>query len=104
MKRLPGPTQTGSAGLSRRPTPAPIPLKIADLNSLNEIDWSAVHAREWRLCKEGKQAEFLIEHQFPWELVSRIGALSQHLSQQVGKALQSAKHKPSVTGKPDWYY
>lgn len=76
----------------------------ADLNSLNEIDWSAVHAREWQLCKEGKQAEFLIEHQFPWELVSRIGALSQHLSQQVGKALQSARHKPSVTGKPDWYY
>jgi hypothetical protein len=44
----------------------------SDLNQLGEIDWNAVNARDWRGCKEGKQAEFLIEHQFPWALTSVV--------------------------------
>ena len=75
-----------------------------DLKQLTEIDWNAVQARGWSLCKEGKQAEFLVEHHFPWELVTGIGVLSQRLYQQVGKALQSARHKPHVRRAPEWYY
>ena len=44
-----------------------------ELARLNEIDWDAVSARDWRQCKEGKQAEFLLEQDFPWGLVERIG-------------------------------
>ena len=31
-----------------------------DLQQLDQIDWNAVNASNWRHCKEGKQAEFLI--------------------------------------------
>jgi hypothetical protein len=75
-----------------------------DLTQLGEIDWNAVEARKWQRCKEGKQAEFLIECRFPWELISRIGARSQQVSRQVTTALQAAAHKPRVEIKPEWYY
>jgi len=76
----------------------------SDLAQLGEIDWNAVQARDWRQCKEGKQAEFLIERQFPWDLVSRIGVLSRQVYGQVSVALQAAAHKPRVEIRPDWYY
>jgi hypothetical protein len=75
-----------------------------DLNQLGEIDWNAVNARDWRGCKEGKQAEFLIEHQFPWALISRIGALSRTTYDQVLTVLQGAAHTPVVEIRPEWYY
>jgi len=75
-----------------------------DLAQLGEIDWNAVQARDWRNCKEGKQAEFLMEDSFPWELVRRIGVHSQQVYGQVSTALQNAAHKPRVQIMPDWYY
>lgn len=75
-----------------------------NLAQLGEIDWYAVQARDWQKHKEGKQAEFLIERQFPWELVSRIGVLSQQVHGQVTAALQATAHKPLVVAKPEWYY
>jgi hypothetical protein len=76
----------------------------SDLNQLGEIDWNAVNARDWRGCKEGKQAEFLIEHQYPWALISRIGALSRTTYDQVLTVLQGAAHTPVVEIRPEWYY
>lgn len=75
-----------------------------DLANLDQIDWDAVQARDWRQCKEGKQAEFLIEREFPWNLVSRVGILSRQVYGQVSAALQSAAHKPRVEIMPGWYY
>ena len=75
-----------------------------NLAQLSEIDWAAVQARDWRRYKEGKQAEFLIERQFPWELVSRIGVLSQQVYHQASVSLQATVHKPRIEMKPDWYY
>jgi hypothetical protein len=75
-----------------------------DLAHLGEIDWDAVQAEAWQQCKEGKQAEFLIEQQFPWELVSHIGVRSQQVYSQVTTALQAATHKPRIVIKPEWYY
>jgi hypothetical protein len=63
-----------------------------------------VQATNWRECKEGKQAEFLIERQFPWELISRIGVISRQVSDQVNTALEDAAHKPRIEIKPEWYY
>ena len=77
---------------------------LCDLKQLDEINWNAVQATDWRECKEGKQAEFLIEQQFPWALISRIGVLSQRVYQQVMAGLGTAAHKPLVKIKPDWYY
>ena len=75
-----------------------------DLAQLDDVDWNAIRARDWRRCKEGKQAEFLIERQFPWELVSGIAVLSRHVHDQVNSALQAAAHKPIIEIRPDWYY
>jgi hypothetical protein len=76
----------------------------ADLAQLDEIDWDAVEARMWRGKKEGKQAEFLVEQSFPWDLVNRVGVRSQQVYGQVSAAIQGAVHKPHVEIKPDWYY
>ncbi len=58
----------------------------------------------WRLCKEGKQAEFLIERRFPWELVSRIGVRSRRIGYQTEAVLEAAAHRPPVEIRPAWYY
>ena len=34
----------------------------ANLHQLGKISWDAVQARDWKECKHGKQAEFLIQH------------------------------------------
>ena len=70
----------------------------------NEIDWQAVQAVQWQSCKEGKQAEFLVEHSFPWQLVERIGVHSRATYQQVMEALPAGGHRPPVEIKTDWYY
>ena len=76
----------------------------ADLAQLGEIDWDAVQAHRWSGNKEGKQAEFLVENAFPWELVSRLGVRSQQVYGQVHAALSAVGHRPLVEIKPDWYY
>src|SRR5205085_5352673 len=61
----------------------------SNLAQLYEINWDAVDARKWSgpdissMVKDGKQAEFLLERQFPWELVQRIGVVSDAIAQQV---------------------
>ena len=74
------------------------------LDQLDEIDWNAVQATNWQQCKEGKQAEFLIEQRFPWELVTRIGGISAQVHAQVSAALAETNHKPRVEIKREWYY
>ena len=76
----------------------------SDLGQLNEIDWDAVEATDWRGCKEGKQAEFLIEQSFPWELVSRVGVRSQRVCYRTEAVLEAAAHRPPVEIRPAWYY
>ncbi|AMO70066.1 hypothetical protein DOK_17425 [gamma proteobacterium BDW918] len=75
-----------------------------DLANLNELDWPAIQTRQWQGCKDGKQAEFLLEQGFPWHLVEAIGVRSQPIYQQVMNALYTTPHKPAVTIKPEWYY
>lgn len=75
-----------------------------NLTQLDEIDWNAVQAKKWKHCKEEKQAEFLIEEQFPWTLVSRIGLRTQIVKEQVNDILKGAPHKPQVEILTRWYY
>ena len=76
----------------------------SDLSCLDQIDWDAVNARDWKHCSEGKQAEFLIEQQVPWELVERIGVRSVHVNSLVAVALRRTEHRPRVRLLPEWYY
>ena len=77
-----------------------------DLAKLQEIDWAAVQATDWqpRKRKEGKQAEFLLERRFPWELVERIGVKSKAVYDQVANALTANGHRPQIELRRDWYY
>ncbi|MCY4353329.1 MAG: DUF4433 domain-containing protein [Truepera sp.] len=81
-----------------------------DLAQLEKINWDAVGANRWSgygissSVKEGKQAEFLVEYSFPWELVSRIGVQSQQVYQQVAAAIQLSAHQPRIEVRLNWYY
>jgi hypothetical protein len=75
-----------------------------DLARLDEIDWAAVQSTDWRARMEGKQAEFLLEHSFPWELVERIGVRSDVTYQLAANALPSGGHRPPVEIFRQWYY
>ena len=77
-----------------------------DLTDLCHLNWQAIQARDWcdPLIKDGKQAEFLIKHSFPWELVELIGVYDQHIGEKVMRALASATHKPPVQVRRGWYY
>ena len=75
-----------------------------DLAQLDEVDWTAVQATHWQKCKDGKQAEFLIEQSFPWSFVERIGVHSRTIYQQVADALPSSGHRPAVEIRTEWYY
>lgn len=76
----------------------------ADLAQLGEIDWNAVASTQWPAVKERKQAEFLIEHSFPWHLIQRIGVYSAAINTQVAHALPVGGHRPPVAVLPAWYY
>ena len=69
-----------------------------------------VQARMWSgpdvdpSIKQYKQAEFLVEGRFPWELVSYIGAYSKQVEGLARAALWEADHQPLVEVKREWYY
>ncbi len=81
-----------------------------DLNQLDEINWDAVGARQWAgsgisgTVKESKQAEFLVERSFPWNLVERIGVKTRDIAQQATFAVQNATNRPTIEVKQNWYY
>ena len=82
----------------------------ADLTQLTDLNWEAIAAWRWSGTgvdpgiMEGKQAEFLIEQRFPWQLVERIGVYSQTIYRQVKAALSASGHCPPVRVQRGWYY
>jgi len=78
----------------------------SELARLDEINWDAVTARDFRPAdvKESKQAEFLFQQSFPWQLVERIGVHSQGIAQRVYAAMNGAGHRPRVEIRREWYY
>lgn len=87
-------------------------VRVGDYRTGEGIDerWhsssDAVNFTDFRTerVKEGKQAEFLLEYQFPWELVSRIGVYSRAVYSSVVALMDSTEHKPPVQVMRAWYY
>lgn len=75
-----------------------------DLDSLNEINWDAVNARYWPDVRDQKQAEFLIEAQFPWHLIEEIAVINNTVGQRATQAIAGRAHRPHVQIRPTWYY
>jgi hypothetical protein len=82
----------------------------SDLAQLSEINWDAVQAMNWSgrgissTVKEGKQAEFLIEERFPWQLIERIGVHSETVGKRIIQQMQGVAHRPEVAIRKAWYY
>lgn len=82
----------------------------SDLAHLVEINWHAVGTNRWSgtgiptSVQEGKQAEFLLECSFPWELVERVGVFGEATYRQVANALTASVHRPQLEVRVDWYY
>lgn len=75
-----------------------------DLANLNDINWNAITAKYWSALREAKQAEFLIEEQFPWHLIEEIAVYNQVTGQQATQAIAGTAHRPGVQIRPAWYY
>ncbi len=78
----------------------------SDVRQLHEVDWPAVTATDFRQAdvKEGKQAEFLVHEFFPWELVERVGVISNGVAHQVVNAMQGVAKRPQLEIRRDRYY
>ena len=83
---------------------------FSDLNLLEKVHWDAVQAHRWSgsgievAVRDRKQAEFLVEISFPWELVSRIGVHSPSTGNRALSQMRGSSHHPPVEIKPGWYY
>jgi hypothetical protein len=77
-----------------------------NLAQLDEINWEAVAARDFRpmAIKEGKQAEFLLFDVCPWQLIERIGVIDAQTEQRVAAMLRQTGHRPIVSIQSGWYY
>ena len=76
----------------------------ANLRQLDKLDWGAIQARDWRGRMEWKQAEFLVEGSFPWELFKCVGVRNRSAQVKAVEAMRGAVHSPRVEVKPSWYY
>ena len=78
----------------------------AELACLEEIDWGAVRAADWRAprVKEGKQAEFLVEDRFAWSLIRGIGVFDRARGEAAGRAMPADGHRPTIKVYRRWYY
>lgn len=74
------------------------------VNEFNNINWTAVNATDWQNCKEGKQAEFLIERQFPISLIESISVYSQIIYDEVRQIMHNLGYQTNLEIRPNWYY
>ena len=77
-----------------------------NIDDLDALDWDAIGETNWRdlFVKERKQAEFLVEESFPWELIERIGVIDEKIAERVASILREAGHRPKIVVAPRWYY
>lgn len=75
-----------------------------DLQYLDLVNWDAVHANKWPQVSGSKQAEFLIERNFPWSLVERIGIHQNADHRNILNIIAKADHRPQVEIMRGWYY
>lgn len=74
------------------------------INEMRLLKWESINTQSWQQCREEKQAEFLIEHSFPWHLIDYIGVHNKQVFNEVRNILQSTHHCPKLQIEPTWYY
>jgi hypothetical protein len=76
----------------------------SNLDQLDEIDWNAVSAHYWSNVRDQKQAEFLIERNFPWHLIEEVAVYNRAIGQQAMQSFAGIEHRPPVHIRQAWYY
>jgi hypothetical protein len=77
---------------------------FADLDDLDKLDWSAIKADAWSGRQDKKQAEFLVERCFSWDLIEKIGVYSQQQYHDVAQLLEEERAHIELKIEPSWYY
>ena len=77
-----------------------------NIDEIDALDWNAIGETDWRdpFVKERKQAEFLVEQSFPWELIEHIGVIDEKIAERVASLLREASHRPKVVVAPQWHF
>ena len=75
-----------------------------DKGDLSKINWQAVNANDWKNDRDSKQAEFLLQREFPIALATRIGVISNDMKNKVLSLTKSSDYSIEVCDKKDWYY
>ena len=78
--------------------------EYTDLADLNSLKWEVITSNYWQGEREHKQAEFLMELQFPWNLIETIGVYSKQQYDRVVEILSGTDYRPQIVIKRDWYY
>ncbi|MGC8732593.1 MAG: type II toxin-antitoxin system toxin DNA ADP-ribosyl transferase DarT [Halothiobacillaceae bacterium] len=78
----------------------------SSLESMDELDWTAIDARDFRDpdVKERKQAEFLVYGSFPLGLIERIGVRTAATQVHASRVLSGAGILMPVEVCPEWYF
>lgn len=77
---------------------------------LEKIDWEVMQSTYWNDTNEDgdrkrrRQAEFLVQHFFPIELIKMIGVFDHATARMVSGLLQSFENKPGIQVMRAWYY
>jgi hypothetical protein len=77
---------------------------FADLADLDKLDWDAIKTDSWSGRQDKKQAEFLVERCFSWDLIEKIGVYSQQQYHDVAQLLEEEKIHMELKIEPSWYY
>lgn len=76
----------------------------SELDALGDLDWQAIFARDWRACREAKQAEFLVETSVPWSLVRTVGVHNDATRAFLFSSVPNLADLPGVKIRREWYY
>jgi ssDNA thymidine ADP-ribosyltransferase, DarT len=82
----------------------------ADMDQLAEVNWDAMEANRWSganvdpSIKRDKQAEFVVEHSFPWHLIKGIATKNDRVAKIAAQGVTGGGHQMTIKPMPTWYY
>jgi hypothetical protein len=76
----------------------------AKVEALDALDWTAIHATDWKGLQHQKSAEFLVADFFAWTGFHEIGCQNSQTLGRVRELLARAPHQPALALRPQWYY
>lgn len=81
-----------------------------DLADMDKIDWNIMREKYWRDTVEDgdrtrrRQAEFLVHNNFPADLITGIGTISEAVKVQVERILSANNKQITTAVRQNWYY